>query len=59
MPALTQAASTTLMLDTSAPVCERAARTLASLRPTAIMTTGLPAAAAASTKARPSWKSSA
>ncbi len=43
----------------SAPVWERAARALASMRPTVRSTTGLPAPAAASTKARPSRKSSA
>ena len=44
---------------TSAPVCDAAARVLAALRPTVSTSTGLPAAAAASTNARPSRKSSA
>ena len=57
-PAARQAASTTAAELTSAPVCEAAARVLASPKPTVISTTGLPAAAAASTKARPSRKSS-
>src|SRR5438105_4958919 len=53
------AASTRSVRLTRAPVCELAARLPASLAPTVITTTGFPAAAAASTNARPSRKSSA
>ena len=58
-PAARHAASTTRVLLTSAPVWDAAARVLAALRPTVSTSTGLPAAAQASTNARPSRKSSA
>ncbi len=58
-PADRHAASTTETSLTSAPVCDTAARMLASLRPTVSRMTGVDAAAAASTNARPSLKSSA
>ena len=58
-PAPRQAARTVDSELTSAPVCDRAARALASLRPTVIRITGFCAAAAAAANARPSRKSSA
>ena len=58
-PAPRQAARTVDSELTSAPVCDRAARALASLRPTVIRITGFWAAAAAAANARPSRKSSA
>ena len=57
-PAARQAASTASRSLVSEPVCERAARTAAAVRPTVSSTTGLPAVRAASANARPSRKSS-
>jgi hypothetical protein len=61
MPAARQAASIAAPSDASAPVCEAAARAVASECSIAISSTGLPARVAASpacANARPSRKSS-
>ena len=61
MPAARLAALTAARSLASAPVCERAARALASVAPPASSTTGVPAstaAAAARANSRPSRKSS-
>ena len=62
MPAAAQSASTATAAGASEPVCERAARAPAALRPGASSTTGRPdetTAAAAAANARPSPRSSA